>query len=291
MKKLLFSLLFLIAIPLVSADCSLANLGVCLPEAIFNFFLNILNAPLEFLIDLINNLLTEPVNIDSFRYFWIIIVYIITIFYSLMFIYAGYNFLISGYDVTKREKAKLFIRDTLIMVVMVNASFYFYGLLLEISALLSAGVINMISNEFFTINADNFVNVALEFVFVGLYMIMLLTTLLLFTLRYVLVGAGIILFPLGIFMYFIPFLNSYGKLIINILLTVIFIPFFSSLILLIGSLMLDIEMFSDIKILVMISSFALVNLCLILLLIFVIVKSASGVVNSDAGRLVRGKIG
>src|SRR3989344_1385262 len=99
MKKILIPLLFLFAIPFVSADCSLANLGVCLPEAIFNFFLGILNAPLEFLLNLVNNLLTEPVNIDTFRYLWIVIVYIITIFYSLMFIYSGYNFLISGYDV------------------------------------------------------------------------------------------------------------------------------------------------------------------------------------------------
>ncbi len=289
MKKILIPLLFIFAIPFVSADCSLANLGVCLPEAIFNFFLGILNAPLEFLLNLVNNLLTEPVNIDTFRYLWIIIVYIITIFYSLMFIYSGYNFLISGYDVAKREKAKLFLRDTLIMVVAVNASFYFYGLLLEISALLSAGVIGMIDHEFFVINADNFVNVALEFLFIGLYIITLLVTLVLFALRYVLVGAGIILFPLGIFMYFIPFLNSYGKLIINILMIVIFIPFFSSLILLIGSLLLDVEIFTNIKILVMIASFALVNLSLILLMIFAIAKSASGVVNSDVGRIV-GKI-
>lgn len=289
-RKILFLIGFLLAIPFVSADCSLANLGSCLPEAIFNFFLGILNAPLEFLLNLINNLLTEPINIDTFRYLWIIIVYIITIFYSLMFIYAGYNFLISGYDASKREKAKLFLRDTLIMVVAVNASFYLYGLLLEISSLLSAGVIGMINHEFFTINADNFVNAALEFIFIGLYVIMLLVTLILFTLRHILVGAGIILFPFGIFMYFIPFLNSYGKLIINVLMIVIFIPFFSSLILLIGSLLLDIEIFSDIKILVMISSFALVNLSLILLMIFAITKSASGFVNSDVGKMVGGKI-
>jgi len=69
------------------------------------------------------------------------------------------------------------------------------------------------------------------------------------------------------------------------------ITFFSSLILLIGSLLLDVEVFTDIKILVMIASFALVNLSLVLLMIFAIAKSASGVVNSDVGRIVGGKIG
>ena len=120
-----YLLIFLLTIPSVYADCSLTNLGACLPEAIFSFFLGIINQPLEFLLNLINNLLTEPVNLEIFYYFWVLIVYIVSLFYALMFIYAGYNFLISGYDVTKREKAKLFLRDTLMMVVAVNASFFF----------------------------------------------------------------------------------------------------------------------------------------------------------------------
>lgn len=291
MKYLIF-LIFLLTIPLVSADeCSLANLGACLPEAIFNFFLGILNAPLEFLLDLINNLITEPVNLETFHYFWIIMVYIITIFYAFLFIYAGYCFLLSGHDVTKREKAKLFLRDTLIMIVAVNASFYLYGLLLEVSSLLSAGVISMIDHEFFLLNMDNFDNMGLEFVFSGVYVLTLLSTVILFALRYILTAVGLILFPLGLFFYFIPVLKSYGKLILNTLLVVVFIPFFSSLILLMGSLLLEIEVYENVQILVMISSFALVNVFLLFLIIFAIVKSAFSLLNSDVGKGVKMWVG
>ena len=291
MKKYLFPIIFLLAIPFASAECSLANLGACLPEAIFSFFLSILNAPLGFLLNLINDLITEPVTLDSFHYFWVIIVYIVSIFYSLMFVYAGYNFLISGHDVARRERAKLFLRDTLIMVVAVNASFYLYGVLLEISALLSAGVMGMINPEFFLLTADNFVNIGLEFIFVGMYVITLATSLILFALRYIFVAAGLVFFPIGIFMYFLSPLKAYGKLVINTLLVVIFVPFFSSLVLLMSSMLLDMEVFSNVKILVMISAFNLVNLGLIFLIIFAIVKSAFGLVNSDVGRGVKMVVG
>lgn len=53
-----------------------------------------------------------------------------------------------------------------------------------------------------------------------------------------------------------------------------------------GSLLIDLDVYADIKILVMIASFLLVNLSLIFLLIFAVVKSAFGLISSGVGKVI-----
>ena len=47
MKKYVAFLLPLLAIPLVSADCSITNLADCIANSFFNSLLSILNAPVQ----------------------------------------------------------------------------------------------------------------------------------------------------------------------------------------------------------------------------------------------------
>ena len=105
MKKLpLILLIFLCLIPIAYAeDCGLLNLASCIPEKLHSFFLNILNAPLIPLLNLTNSLMTEPVNFSLFSSLWAIMLYIISLFYGILMLYAGFNFMISGYDPVKRS--------------------------------------------------------------------------------------------------------------------------------------------------------------------------------------------
>jgi hypothetical protein len=102
----------------------------------------------------------------------------------------------------------------------------------------------------------------------------LVITLILLTLRYLVVSVGVILFPIGIFCYFFDPLKHYGKLIINFLISNIILTFFFSIIFLASSMLLDVSAFQNIKILVMIGAFTLVNLVTLVIGLFVIVKSA-----------------
>ena len=269
----------------MSEDCGLTELASCIPEKIYDFFINLLNSPLQPLLDQIKNLLSEPINIEIFSSLWALIVYIISIFYGLLFLYAGFNFIISGHDVYRREKAKSWMRNTFLIIFFVQGSYFFYSLLLEISSLLNTGALSLINQNFFLLTVDNFSNVGLEFIFTFFYVITLFITIIFLVLRYILVSVGIIFFPLGLFFYFIPLLENYGKLVLNGLLILIFITFPQILILLAGSKLLEIPIFQDFKILVMISSFTLVNLLMIFLLIFAIIKAATSILHSDTGRL------
>ena len=255
-------------------DCGLLNLATCLPQKLYDFIIGVINAPIQPLLDLTKSLLTEPVNLSAFGSIWAIIMYVLSMFYGLLLLYVGFNFIISGYDVIKRDKAKTWFRNILIMIVLVQMSYFIYSTFIDINSLMTSGIVNMVDSKFFLLTADNIVNIGLE-LFLGLiYVITLLFSVLLLTLRYIFVAVGVILIPIGIFLYFIPPLNSYGKLIINFLGICIFITFFDSLIMLACSKIVEIPLFENFKILVMIACFSIVNFLMFYFVIFSALKSA-----------------
>ena len=275
MKKALFGLSFLL-IPLVSAEeeCGLLNLSSCLPQKLYDFFINILNSPIQPLLTLTKALMTEPIKLEMFVSLWAIILYVLSIFYGLLMLYSGFNFMISGYDVVKRTKAKEWFRNIFIMIVLVQASYFIYSAVIDVNSLLTAGVISLVDQNFFLITADNIVNIGLQFLFALLYVFTLIITVIMLTFRYIIVAGGVVFVPIGIFLYFIPPVNNYGRLILNFLGTCIFITFFDSLILLVCSKLIDIPVFQNFKILVMITAFGIVNFLMFYFIIFSALKSA-----------------
>jgi len=288
-KTKLFSILLflLLAIPLAHAEeekCGLSNLATCIPQMFFEFVLGIINAPLQPFLTLTKNLLSEPVNIEIFISLWAIIIYILSIFYGLFLIFAGFNFMISGYSAEKRERAKEWLRNVILMMVFVQASYYLYSILIELSSSMTAGIIDMIDQKFFLLTVDNVANLGLEIMLAIPYVITLMFTVILLSLRYLLVATGVLFFPLGLFFHFIPPLQSYGKLTINVLLIVMFLPFIQSLMLLAASKVIEIPVFQNFKIVIMISAFFLINLSMLFLMFFAIAKAAMGAMKSDVGK-------
>jgi hypothetical protein len=264
-------------------ECGLLNLATCIPQKMYDFIIGVINAPIQPLLDLTKSLITEPVNLSAFGSIWAIVMYILSMFYGLLLLYTGFNFIISGYDVVKRENAKTWFRNILIMIVLVQMSYFIYATFIDISSLMTTGVINLVDSKFFLITADNIVNIGLQLFLGFFYVLTLLGTVLLLTLRYVIVCIGVVLIPIGIFLYFIPPLNSYGKLIINFLGMIIFVTFFDSLILLAGAKIVEIPIFENFKILVMITCFGIINLLMFYLMLFSLIKSALKTADSVTG--------
>nr|AQS34901.1 hypothetical protein [uncultured archaeon] len=255
-------------------ECGLLNLASCIPQKIYDFFLNVLNAPLDPLLSLVKSLITEPVNLQLYAPLWAIIIYMLSLFYGFLMLYSGFNFILSGYDAVKRERAKEWFRNTLIMIVLVQASYFLYSLVLDLNSLMTAGVMSLIDQNFFRLTADNIINIGLQFFFISIYVLILLLATIILTLRYVLVASGIVFFPIGIFLYFIPPLRGYGKAILNFFGICIFISFFDAIVFLICSKLLDVALFADTKILVMITAFTIANLMMLYFMVFSLFKAA-----------------
>ena len=265
-------------------SCGLTNLSSCLPEAFFDFITAILNSTLEPLMYIVKTFLIEPVNVNIFQSFWIIIIYIISLFYGLFLLFAGFNFLISGYDSAKRENAKQWLSNIILMIIFIQSSFFVYNLVIELGSLMTVGVLDLIPNNFFYVTGNSFSSIGLQLSLLTPYISTLIFTIFLLALRYLFVSVGVVFFPFAIFFYFIPSLQAYGKMILNVLAVIIFVTFFDAVILFGASALMQISIFQQYNLIIATTAFLAIDLLMLCLIIFAIIKAAFSVINSDVGR-------
>ncbi len=281
-------LILLLCVPVVIAaspqqqkECGITNIASCLPEKIYEYILVVINAPLLPLLLAVQKLLTAEPSIDIFHGVWSVIRYILSFFYIFLFIYAGSVFLVSNADPVKRAYAKDMLKDAFLMIILIQASFYIYDVVLSLSTILNSGIINLIDPKFFMLTADNIVNIGLQFVYAGSYLFTLLITSLMLVLRYIVACFGVVIFPLALFCYFIPPLRSYGKFLLHLLGIFIFITFFDLLIILACSMIIKIPLFANTKIMVMIVCFLIIDYTLWLSIKFTLKRSAFSGIKQD----------
>lgn len=265
-----------------ASECGLTNLGSCIPEAIFDFVSGIINAPIQPLISAIRYLMENAVIVDPFFEIWQIIVYIMGFFYLIMLTFAGFSFITSGHDVIKRENAKEWVKNTFLVIIFTSASFYLYQLVLEVSAVLTSSFISTVPEEFFLFTIDNIPNIALQFFSAVSYFIVLGITVLILGIRYVVTAIGVIFIPSGLFCYFIPPLKSYGNFILQLLGIMIFLPVVNALIIIACSKLVEVGAFGSVKIMIMVTCFAIIDGIMGLAIWHVINKTGL----ADAGKKV-----
>jgi len=258
--------------------CSITSLHECVVEFLFEFILDLINTAIEPLLGLIEKFLTEPVKTSLFSEPWSIIIYILSLSYGLILVYIGIKFMVSGESPEQRESAKSSLKNIIIMIILIQSSFILYSVLLDLSGALTKTILDLTGDDFFRLTFESFSSFALELTFLGLYLFHLLVVILILVIRYITVSAGVIFFVLGIFFYFIPFMQNFGKLILYTLCTLIFLPFFYSIVFLTSSKVIELNTFRHFKILIMIGSLDIIIFGTLLLLLFVIIKAALKVI-------------
>ncbi len=254
-------------------ECSVFSLDACILNAIIDFIVLVVNVPSATLLKLNKNLLVSEGEINSFYKIWRLMIYVLSLFLCLILVFAGFCFITAGGDMIKRENAKIWLKNAITMIVLLQCSFFIYTITLQISTILTKSIFNMINFDFFVI-ASNFKSAILDLVLAPVYLGVLLSTAVILCLRYVIISAGVLLLPFGIFFYFIPPLKPYGSLINNFIFSNIFVTFFASLILFVFSKIAYLNVFRNMKIIVTITAFFTVDLIIILLMLFVVIKSA-----------------
>ncbi len=258
-------------------SCGLVNLGSCLPEVFFNFLFDLINAPVQPFLQLVLNLLSAEVQTEIFIRLWAIIVYMLSIFYALLLVGAGISFLISGYDSEKRDSAKEWLRNIIIMIVLVQSSFFLYRLVLDLASTMTSATLSIVDSNFFSLQVNSTIGLGLALALLIGYLLVLIITIFVLTLRYTIVAVGIVFFPIGIFFYFIPKLRDIGSLILNILGVSIFITFFDAVLLIGFSSLMDVGVFSNFQIILLISAFLLIDILMAILLLFAITRATFSV--------------
>lgn len=239
-------------------ECGITNLGTCLVQNFFEYIGSLINAPIEGLLLIAKLLITSPAGVELFKPIWAVVAGAFSIFYTLILLFAGFKFITSGFDAEQRENAKTWLKNALLIIVFVGASYFLYTLALDLSVAITNWILELIDPAFFKLTADSVVNFALQLVFGIVYLLALVLVIFTLLFRFILVSTGVLIFPIGILLYFIPPTQGFGKAILNVLLALIFVPFFEALVLLAGSMLITVSFFEHIKILIVIATFFLV---------------------------------
>ena len=280
-KLILLIVIILLAMPIVFAEdnnqtssCSIFSPIQCLKDTAYliTYSTGLAAQPL---IKLVETLMTAKPNIKTFKPIWLTIISLISSFYISFLLYSGIIFITDSNNLVKRHKAKESIKNMIIAIIIVSASYYLYNLLIEFNSSLTSYIFNQINPDFFKTASDSFGNAIMQLILIIPYIIVLLLTAIMFGIRWLLVSFGVILFPIGIFLYFVPFLKSYGKLIINIFILLIFISFISSIVILGSSMLINAPVFENFAILFYVISFLIVDFSFYLLIKFVLNKSGA----------------
>ncbi len=255
------------------AECGLLSLGSCLPQKLFEYLANILNAPITPFLNLVLDLLSEPINIDLFLNLWIIIIYVLSMFYGLLLLSAGLRFMISGHDSRKRDEAKQWLQNIAIMIILLQASFFLYDLTIELSAIMTSTTLSLINTDLFLLTLDSVGDLGVSIILGIVYVLVLLGTALILTIRYAFVSVGVVFLPLAIFAYFLPPIKQYGLLILNFLGIAIFVTFLDAILLIGFSELVGLSTFASFDIIILIAAFMTINTITIFLLCFAIIKA------------------
>ena len=251
-----------------STECSFSNIGQCIINAITGAITGILNLILYPFVEITLSFLRTQPNVSAFYYLWRTIVSIISVLYVVVISFSGLYLILRSDSVEGRIKAKTYLKNAIILIVLIPSSFYLYDLLLKFTSGLSNIALNHVNESFFYIDYDSIGGAIEETIMYLIYLIAIIITLILLAIRYFFASIAIIFFPIGILLYFFPFTQNYGKLILNLILINLFIPFFASIMLAGFSQLAHTGIFQNLQTLLATITFITIDVMLLLLALF-----------------------
>ncbi len=187
------------------------------------------------LLDLAKNFITSNPDTLHYQAHWQAVVTLISAFYLLIFLAVGFKFVVGSYDEVQRTEAKEWAKKAIFIVILVNASLLLYTLLLDVGSGTALYLWNNSYESMFQVQNLSGLNLIL-LVFFAIAVVLALITLFV---RYLMVLTGIMAFPIGLFLYFLPPTQAYGKIILNTIGVVVFLQFVDVLALVASSLLLE----------------------------------------------------
>lgn len=261
MKRIFLFLILIIFIPVAVASnnegCGWSNLGSCVTNSFLDtfteFLLNIINKPIDIIISFIENLLTAEPPLDLFYGVWRSVVFALSSLYGLMLLYVAVRFIVSGGSAILRERAKQQLRSTFLLILGINASYLLYDLGVQIVHYFARGLFVLVNPTFFRLTLDE--SLPLQLVFGSFYLLTLTFTALVLIIRYVFLGAGVVLLPIGLVLLYLPFFEGYGRWLLNLIGANVIVSVPSTVILVAFSALLDSPLFRSLKVFLVIAAF------------------------------------
>ena len=178
------------------------------------------------LMDLVIELLIYNPPLEPAYDLWNEVRMIVTSLYVLVLIAAGYRLLVGVVmDSNPSRTFREWVIKTIASIILVTVSFDLYQLILDFEKVLSASLfVNPDLSGFLVASAS-----VLLILFINVFLV--IGVILMFILRHMLVMAGVIFFPIVLFLCLLPPTRRIGQTFLTMLAVIIFLPFVEVLLL------------------------------------------------------------
>ncbi len=156
---------------------------------------------------------------------------IVETLYSLVLMGLALYFILRSNDAEGRATAKKWLENMLVMIVLLSFSFQLFQILLDTNTYIANSFANESMKSIFTSPAS-FASSVFALVVLVPSMAGMVLTLVTLLLRYLLIPFLLFLFPVAIFLYFVPLTQKWGRAFLSIIAAIVFMTTFDALILL-----------------------------------------------------------
>lgn len=199
----------------------LFNLPTCIVEKFFTTLVNgLVYSAKEFLENSLNFIVAGP-NIDFFCSPYSQVMKVLESLYTIALMGVGAYYIASAADAEKRAKAKLWIQNLFFMIILLSFSFGIFKMILEINQYITASIYSQSFSNMLNIQVV-FSSLIFALVFSFNFVAMAWSTFFTLLLRYIMIPFLLLLFPIAIFLYFLPFTKEWGSFMLKFILLIIF---------------------------------------------------------------------
>lgn len=199
----------------------LFNLPSCIVERFFSLIVDgFIYSAKQFLDNSLNFIVTGP-NLDLFCSPYTRIMKILESLYTLALMGVGAYYVASAADPEKRARAKLWIQNLLYLIVILAFSFSIFKMIIELNQYITISIYDHSFSDLLNIQV---VFSSLVFGLVLSFNFLSAAALTFFTLiiRYLMIPFLLLLFPIAIFLYFLPFTREWGLFMLKFIVIIIF---------------------------------------------------------------------
>ncbi len=209
---------------------TITNLPQCIAEAIFSSLVNGLIYSAQQFYNFSIGLLTATPDLTWFCAPYLSIMSILESFYVIMLMGLGIYYIVNSSEVEGRVKSKIWLKNIFFMIVCLAFSFGIFQLIIDINQYISTTMYASVSSSLFTINA-HLSNLIFALIFAGSLSYGGMLTFSTLIARYLMIPLLLFLFPIGIFLYFMPPTKQWGAFIFQMTLLVVFMTSIDALLL------------------------------------------------------------
>lgn len=209
----------------------LYNLPTCIVEKFFNTIVSgFVYSAKEFLENSLKFIITGS-NLDSYCLPFTKIMKIIESLYTLALMGVGAYYITTAADPEKRVKARLWIQNVLFMIILLSFSFPIFKMVMDLNLYITTSIYSQSFSDMLNVQVA-FTSLIFALVLSFVFIIAAATTFITLVIRYLMIPFLLLLFPIAIFLYFIPFTKEWGSFLLKFIMLILFMTAIDAVIIL-----------------------------------------------------------